>query len=1229
MIAHLHVHTEYSVLDGAIRIKDLLKRLKALGHSSCAITDHGNLFGAIEFYTKAKDAGIKAIIGSEIFHRGNEATGFVVAERPLPQRTFHLVLLAKSNDGYKNLIKLVSHGYTKGYAEVPTVPEASLDTLSGDLIALTSCQRGEFGFLVMELRKIRGGAPGTPLPFDAGEGDDAFLPAEALRLHVQQMLARFGAENFYVELIDNKIPAQRTLLPDLVLAARHFGLPLVASADAHYVSKEHAESHAIQLGIKHSLTISKIRGRRKGTTFHLLDDAEMQALYGAWPEALENTAKIAERCNVEFKFGKYYLPKFSFGSEETPEDGIKRTARVMLEERFEALRKLYGPKAFDKQKEAEYSARLEFELDVICRMGFASYFLIVQDFINWAKNQGIPVGPGRGSGAGSIVAYALRITDLDPIPYNLLFERFLNPDRVSMPDFDVDFCQDRRGEVIDYVTQKYGALSVAQIATFGRMNAKAVVKDVGRVLELGYTRVDRFSKLIPDEIGITLDKALAQEPRIAEEMARDEGLAELWRLGKQLEGLARQTGMHAAGIVISDGPMDEYVPVFTAEGTTGLITQYEMKMAEKVGLVKFDFLGLKTLTVIEKAVQLVRAKKDPKFDIAFIPMADKKVYQLISDGHSVGVFQLESSGMKNLITKLKPSCFEDVIAVVALFRPGPLGSGMVDDFIERKHGRAAIDYPLPQLEDTLKETYGVILYQEQVMKIARELASYSLGEADLLRRAMGKKNAEEMAKQKQRFVDGAVKNETSGGKAGEIFDLMAKFAEYGFNKSHSAAYGLITYQTAFLKTHFPDEFMAAIMTCDLDNTKKIVRYVDECRRMRIKLLPPTLNRSVLQFAVKSPGTIDFGLAAIKGLGVQALEPILEERDARGAFVSLQDFARRVHLPRIGKKTVEILAQCGALDEFGIARPKLMSIIPELVRFSEDVHSSKSSGQRGLFDAESESSNGAAELSFELTVSDRKPGAPTPEWLKKEKALLGVFLTGHPLLFHREDVRAFGKVTTTTLGNAMDKGKTCMVAVLAMMNERLTKTGKRMASVRLEDEHGWVEGVMFEKEIPAEFPEAGTVVCAYGSVDENFKDKSLRFKLDKILPVEEIRQENVRSITLGLKIVGASGGSVVQLPVERLKKHFDTHRGDTPVKLVLRMGLSRGEGEVQLGVPLPVNMCDAFLHGLGELPFAETKLSYQLYRSQEGPSGLAVEMRGGGGGGGGSEGAMEDIPPPEY
>lgn len=1202
-IVHLHVHSEYSLLDGSIRIKDLLKRVKELGHDAVAITDHGNLFGAIEFYTKAKelkDHKIKPIIGSEVFHPGTPSAALVAAERrerrrnqPTPSHeqraetgAFHLVLLAKSLAGYKNLIKIVSAGYLEGLAEVPVAPEAVINAYNRELIALSSCIRGEFGWLVACLREESGDGA---LDLNAQSGLKGLIN-QALTEHVRLMRERFGEDGYYIELINNNLSEQRRLLPDLVLAARHYGLPLVATADAHYASKDNREAHAVLIGIKHGLTMTKLRGRRKTAQFHLFDDAEMHQLYGAWPEALANTRLIADRCNVEFKFGEYFLPKFDLGVQgESTEDGFKRIAREMLEARFVTLRRLYGAGL----NEITYRARLEYELDIICKMGFAGYFLIVQDFINWAKRHDIPVGPGRGSGAGSLVAYALRITDIDPLPYNLLFERFLNPERISMPDFDVDFCQDRRGEVIDYVTRHYGSDHVAQITNFGRMKAKAIVRDVGRVLELGYGRVDRIARLVPAKpLDITLKQAMQDEPRIEQEAQRDDRVGELLKYALELEGLARQTGVHAAGIVISDGPMTDYVPVFKTE-EAGLITQFEMKMAEKVGLVKFDFLGLKTLTVIDKAIKLIRSSGKADIDLALIPMDDKKVYQLISAGHSVGIFQLESPGMRKLIMDLQPSCFEDIIAVVALFRPGPLQSGMVADFIERKHGRAQIEYPLPQLEETLAETYGIMIYQEQVMKIAGMLSGYSLGEADLLRRAMGKKDKALMAKEKEKFIPRAVANGIDSDKADQIFDLMEKFAEYGFNKSHSAAYGLVTYQTAYLKTHYPEEFMAASMTCDLGNTTKIMRYVDECRRLKIKVLAPDINSSILEFSIPGPRSIQFGLTAIKGVGPQSVEPIVTEREKNGPFRTLDDFARRLNLHQVGKKTLEQLAQAGALDGFGISRPKLCEIIPELVRFSEDVHAAKSRGQRNLFELITDE-NDETRPSFEvrLNAPDRRPGAPDPVWLKKEKDLLGVYLSAHPLDYHREDMRLFTRGRFAELAKEAGK-RISITCILAMLKDGLDKDNKRRLNLRLEDQSDSFEALMFADQIPEELPEAGSLVVVTGNVSLRRHDQSLRFAVERLELLEDKRIEHVARIMIHIKTDGHRNQVTEQdrIGLQKLRRLLDEHLGDTPVKIKLDFG----ESALFLAPAVQgVEVRNSFLYGLLSLSFPEIHVSYESF-----------------------------------
>ena len=832
------------------------------------------MHGAVEFYLSAKKAGLIPILGAEIFVQASDGN-------TLDSKPYNLVLLAENTEGYHKLLKIVSSAYVGSQLEpVPTVPLAVLKENSKGLIALSSSLRGEFAQLLLSLKKQ---TLAHDLIFDPKE-EKAVLAYNKLKQHVHLMKQCFSENRYYVELIDNNLFQQKMLLADLVQAAEHFSLPIVATAHALYLDSDFSDSHALLTAIKNNLTLKDIRSRIRSAEFHLASDKEMHKKFSKWPTALSNTMKIAKLCShVEIKMDTYYLPKIA-AQGETPEQALRSLAKKGLEERFQALQPIYGDK-FDDEAKKQYWQRLEYEISVIVQMGFPDYFLIVQDFIAWAKTQKIPVGPGRGSGAGSLVAYALQITDLDPIPYNLIFERFLNPERVSMPDFDIDFCQWRREEVIQYCVQKYGNTRTAQITTFGKMQAKAAVKSVGRALNLIFNRVDRFTKLFPPDLGITLEQALAAEPRLKEEMAKDEALRECMDYALNLEGLVSHTSVHAAGVVISDSVMTDYVPVYTTDGRS-YITQYEMKPTEKVGLVKFDFLGLKTLTVVDKAVEIIKSRKDPNFDISKISLKDSKVFELLSVGKTCGIFQCESLGMTQLILKLQPNTFEDIIALVALFRPGPLGSGMVDDFIERKHGRQKIEFLHPDLEPILRDTYGMILYQEQVQKIASILASAFLGEADLLRRAMGKKIPEEMAKQKNRFLEGCEKNKVDLKLAEEIFELMAEFAKYGFNKSHSAAYGLISYQTAYLKTYYPAEFLAASMTCDKDNTDKIKRYIEDCNLLGIEVLKPNINRSELDFDVPADKKIGFALSAIKGIGEEILKPLLMIRK-KMAFLKAQ------------------------------------------------------------------------------------------------------------------------------------------------------------------------------------------------------------------------------------------------------------------------------------------------------------------------------------------------------
>src|SRR5512143_1716131 len=826
---HLHLHTEYSLLDGAISLDKLIKKAKDLKMPAVAVTDHGNLFSALDFYLKASKSGIKPIIGCEIYVAPGSRFDKTAPAGQNEEASYHLILLARNRQGYKNLVKLVTAAYLEGFYYKPRIDKDLLRAHSEGLIGLSACLGGEVPTLLLQGR---------------------YEDAKRIAREYEQIL---GRENYYLELQDNGIPEQEQVNREIIKLTKDTGIPVGATNDCHYLDmKDHNADDALLCIQTGKVVQDANRLRFSSETFYMKTPEEMKKAFSFIPEAATNTVKIAERCNLNLELGNYHLPHFPVPDGYTRESFMTELARKGLEERFAEIEAVRGPGSVDRTK---YRERLEFEIQMIDKMGFAGYFLIVSDFIRYAKEHNIPVGPGRGSAAGSLVAYSLRITDLDPIPYNLLFERFLNPERISMPDIDVDFCQDRRDEVLKYVTEKYGQDHVTQIITYGTMLAKGVIRDVGRVLDIPYSEVDKVAKLVPNTLNIRLDEAMKQEPRLREIGKKDPRMAELMEIALALEGQVRHASKHAAGVVISQEPLTEYVPLFKTPKDE-ITTQFDMKGVEKIGLVKFDFLGLRTLTVINKAVKHVNARlsraplaAEEQFVISRIPLDDQKTFDLLARGETAGVFQLESSGMRDIVIKMKPQCFEDLIALVALYRPGPLQSGMVDDFIKRKKGATKITYELPQLEPILKDTYGVIVYQEQVMQISRTLAGYSLGQADLLRRAMGKKDPEVMKKEKVPFLEGAKKQGIDLKKAEAIFDLMAKFAEYGFNKSHSAAYALISYQTAYLKAHFPVEYMAALLTSEVADTAKVVRTVAEARSMSITVLPPDVNESEIDFTV--------------------------------------------------------------------------------------------------------------------------------------------------------------------------------------------------------------------------------------------------------------------------------------------------------------------------------------------------------------------------------------------
>ncbi len=859
---HLHLHTQYSLLDGAIRIPDLIAKVKEYKMPAVAVTDHGNLFGAMEFYTQVQASGIKPIIGCEVYVA--PGSRFEQSAKVGETTSYHLVLLCENEKGYRNLCKLVTKAYHEGFYYKPRIDRELLEEHHEGLVCLSGCLSGEIPSRIL-----------------AGDKKGALKCASWYR-------DIFTPERYYLELQENAIEDQKKANRALIDLAKKLDLKVVATNDCHYLDRTDHRAHEILLCIQ---TGKKLDDTKRlsfsSDQFFFKSPERMAADFREIPEALKTTKLIAERCSLLLESGQIHMPRFDPGNGKALRDCFKEEAEAGFGRRLAILQERG---AVDSAKEQEYRERLDYEIRLIQEMGFSGYFLIVADFIGFARKHGIPVGPGRGSAAGSLAAYSLGITDIDPIRYNLLFERFLNPERKSMPDIDVDFCMQGRDRVIDYVSQKYGRDKVAQIITFGRMQAKAVVRDVARVLGFPYAEADQIAKLIPDTLKMTLDKALKEEPRLREMMARPE-VAELIETARSLEGLTRHASTHAAGIVISDRPLVEHLPLYLGNKKETL-TQFDMTWVEKIGLVKFDFLGLKTLTVIDQALRLIEHSRGKALDIGMIPLDDSKTFDLLSRGDTLAVFQLESSGMREVLTKFKPSVFEDLIAINALYRPGPLESGMVDDFINRKDGRTAIEYPLPQLEPILKETYGVIVYQEQVMNIATLLADYSLGEADLLRRAMGKKKVEEMAEQKSRFQKGAAKNKIDPDKATYIFELMEKFAGYGFNKSHSAAYAMVMYQTAYLKTHYPAEFMAAQLSCDAGNTDKVTVYVSECRNMGIEILPPHVNESYQDFHVVDQKII-FGLAAVKnvGGGSNKLDP--RSPSGRRAVLRSSGFCRRV------------------------------------------------------------------------------------------------------------------------------------------------------------------------------------------------------------------------------------------------------------------------------------------------------------------------------------------------
>ncbi|MBW2010217.1 MAG: DNA polymerase III subunit alpha [Deltaproteobacteria bacterium] len=1074
---HLHVHTQYSLLDGAIRLDALLKRTAEFGMDSVAITDHGTMFGVIEFYEKAQKADIKPIIGCEAY----------VAPRTLADKTpidnkglCHLVLLVKNREGYANLCKLAAIAQFKGFYYKPRIDKDILKEHSKGLIALSACLHGEIPRLITN-GKIK-------------EAD------EAARFYVDT----FGEDNFFLEVQSNGLTEQEKVNHALLDMSQRLSIPLVATNDCHYLDKDDVAAHDVLLCIQTGSTVhDPKRFKFKTDQLYFKSPEEMRTVFADYPGAIENTVDIAKRCNVEFDSKTYHFPKFDAASDLTVDEIFEKEVRKGYDQRLQAIK----AKTPDIDEEV-YHDRLEYEISVIKDMGFPGYFLIVADFIRYSKENHIPVGPGRGSAAGSIVAYSMGITDLDPIKHGLIFERFLNPARMSMPDIDVDFCINGREKVFKYVTEKYGKDYVAQIITFGKLKPRAVIRDVGRALDIPLREVDIIAKMVPEQ-NKGFDDALKQEPKITELAKTKPEVANLIKVCRVLEGLPRHASTHAAGVVISDKPLVEYLPLY--KGKNGeVVTQFDMTYVERIGLVKFDFLGLRNLTVIESTLELIARQNNTPPDLLDLDFEDPDTYRLLCAGDTTGVFQLESSGMKELLCRLKPACFDDVTALVALYRPGPLDSGMVDDYVERKHGREPVEYLLSELEPILKETYGVILYQEQVMQIAGTLANYSMAEADGLRKAMGKKIPAIMAEHRELFMKGTLENNIPSDKAQSIFDLMEKFGGYGFNKSHSAAYALIAYQTAYLKAHFSVEFMAALLTSEMHSADGVVKYIAECRSHGIAILPPDINESDKSFTV-SDSKIRFGLVAVKNVGEAAIESIIEVRK-KGKFSSLFEFCERVDLRKVNKRVIESLIKCGAFDSTGEFRSRMMAVLENALDYGQRVYKERSDPQMGLFDR-MDSKQKAIDI----------PSMPEiDEWDEKqlltfEKEALGFYITGHPLNRYEDLLKKFTNVNAVSINEATEGSAVRIGGIVKSIKAIRTKKGDPMAFVTIEDMQGSVEVVIFSsvyKEVEDLLVDDSPILVQ-GELKK--EEKAVKILAESVIPMEKAEETWTASIHINMDV----------------------------------------------------------------------------------------------------------------
>ncbi|MGB9457803.1 MAG: DNA polymerase III subunit alpha [Bryobacteraceae bacterium] len=1144
---HLHCHTDYSLLDGACDIDRLMQLAVEQKMPAVAMTDHGNLFGAVKFYNAARNAGVHPVIGCEMYvarqgHKSrSEGDGYN-----------HLVLLCENQEGYRNLIKLVSTGYLDGFYYKPRVDLDLLAQHSKGLIALSACLKGQIAETILS---------------------DQYDEAKRVAFTYADI---FGKNNYFLEVQDHHLDQDKRLIPQVNRLSQETGLALVVTNDSHYLRREDARAHEILLCIQTGKMMSDPNRMRWNTPdFYLKSRDEMMELFGELPDALDRTWEIAQRCNVTLEKVKEPFPKFDVPEQHTTDTYFEYVARQGFEKRRPRLEAMRA-KGILKHDLAEYAERLDREIRMIQSMKFSSYFLIVWDFIRFARSQSIPVGPGRGSAAGSLVGYSMAITDIDPLQYGLLFERFLNPERVSLPDIDIDFCMNRRGEVIHYVTEKYGREQVAQIITFNTLGARAAIKDVGRVLEIPYADVDKLTKLVPGVLNISLEDAIKQEPGFAE-ARKDPRIDEVLKVALRLEGLSRNCSVHAAGVVISPQPLKELVPLYKTNRDE-IVTQFDMNGLEKLSLLKMDFLGLTTLTLIEDALRLIKKRHGVELVPEDLPLDDAATYEIFCKGFTSGVFQFESQGMRDILLRYKPSRLEDLTALNALYRPGPIQGGMVDDFIERKWGRRAVQYDLPELKELLEETYGVIVYQEQVMQISNRLAGYSLGEADLLRRAMGKKKAEAMAKEREHFIQGAVARGFPQRKVEKIFDLMEQFAGYGFNKSHSAAYAFLAFVTAYLKAHYPVDFMAALLTSETGNTAKVVKYINECRAMGITILPPDVNHSEWNFTpdAQAPGGtgIRFGLGAVKNLGQSAVEAIGRAREQLGRFRTIHQFAETVDLGAVNRRMIESLIRAGAMDSLEGTRAQKFAAVEGAMEAGQRVHRDRESGQAGLF----------GEMMGGAEPHDQ-PLPNVPDWTEKdklagEKELLGFWVTGHPLDRYQEKI---AELATHDTGNLEGLGKNAEVALCGVLRgiaRKRNKEGKPWVALTIEDTQGSVDGMVFassyERLAPQVVEDQAVLVRGLILPEENAPPK---VSVQDIVPLDVARVDMPSVISIRVWL-GRNGGTDRAAALDEL---FKRKPGDTQVRLRLE---APRDFSVLLDVPAKVRPDKEFRAALEAICGAE-------------------------------------------